>query len=176
MAKHKKPKAKKRAKRRSGLTVGVKSGKRKRAKRRSGFGNPFETLKGALLTSASIRAASGLAAYVALTNNKGEELPKVKMLVPAVITGLAYAGMIPASYLPAGTQAFVDAGVDNTEFLKNIFDFKFLQTSKPRAGLTVRQIPGTQNFLPARAGLSTYTQANPLMSAMNDRNGSTYQR
>jgi len=177
MAAKKKAKSKKRAKKRSGLTVVGKAGKRKKARKRSGFlGNPNESLKSAFMAAGALRAASGAAGYVAKMNNKGEELPKVKIIVPALITGAAYAGALPKEYLFAGATATTFEAVDNTEFLKDIFDFKFLDGAmKPKQGLTVREIPQRLYEIPMRAGMSSDMQyrqgGNTMTDVMADRGG-----
>lgn len=183
MANKKKAKGKRKpAKKKSGVTVIAKAGKRKgKAKKRSGFlKSPGESLKSAFLASGAIRAASGLAAFIAMKNNKGEELPKVKMVVPGLITGAAYAGAIPSEYLFAGAMATTDAVVDNTEFLKDIFDFKFLADMvKEKKGVTVRQIPQRIYDVPARAGIVNdmrYRQGATLDGIFDERNGGDYRR
>lgn len=180
-AKNKKSKSKKSPKKRSGLAVVGKAGKKKKPRKRSGFlKNPGESLKSAFMAAGAIRAASGLAGYVAKTNNKGEALPKVKMIVPAIVTGAAYAGAIPQEYLFAGATATTFAAVDNTDFLKKIFDFEFLSDmQKPKSGLTVREIPQRLYEIPARAGVSQSMQyrqgSNTLADVMGDR-GTDYMR
>jgi len=176
-----KPRKKPRAKK--GLSVvAAKSGKRKTPKRRAGLGNPFNTLKGAFIAATAIRMTSGLAGYIATSNNKGEELPKVKMLVPAAIIGASYMGVLPTEYMIAGSQSFVDQAVENTDFLKNIFDFKFMKDLQPKKGLIVRDIPQTRAYMPMqRAGMtlqSEYRQgsSSPMQDLMSGRNGSDYQR
>lgn len=182
MAKKKKAAKKKSAKKRSGITVVGKSGKRKKPRKRSGFlGNPNESLKSAFLAAGALRAATGAASYVAKMNNKGEELPKVKMIIPALVTGAAYAGALPKEYLFAGATATTFEAVDNTQFLKDIFDFKFLDGAmKPKQGLTVREIPQRLYQIPARSGMqrqSEYRQgSNTMADIMGDRNGGGYQR
>jgi len=178
----KKTKAKKKPRKRSGTTVIAKAGKKKgKAKNKRGFlKNPNESLKSAFMAAGAIRAASGLAGYIAQSNNQGQALPKVKMIVPGLITGAAYAGAIPQEYLFAGAMATTDAAVENTEFLKNIFDFKFLSSmTKPKQGLVVREVPRRLYEIPARAGVSsdmTYRQGATMNDIMSDRNGGTYQR
>lgn len=182
MAKKKKSAKRKPAKKRSGLTVVGKSGKRKRPRKRSGFlKNPNESLKSAFMAAGAIRAASGAAGYAAKMNNQGNALPKVKMIVPALITGAAYAGAIPQEYLFAGAMATTDAAVENTPFLKKIFDFEFLpDMTKPKSGMIVREIPRRMYEIPARSGMSSdgmqYRQGGSMNDLMSDRTGGTYQR
>jgi len=183
MAKKKAKAKKKPAKKRSGMTVTpAKSGKRKKAKKKRGFlSNPGESLKSAFMAAGALRAAAGGAAYIAKKNNKGEELPKVKMIVPALVTAGAYAGALPSEYLFAGATAFTFEAVDNTKFLKDIFDFNFLDDlTKPKSGLTVRQIPQRMlQALPARSGvtMTEYRQgSSTLNDIMADRSGGNYNR
>jgi len=181
MAKKKKRRAssakKSSARKRSGLKVGTYAGKRKRAKKRSGYRDPFQTLGSGFLTSATIRAASGFVGYLAKSNNMGNELPKVKILVPAAITAGAYMGILPAPYLPAAIQATTDAAVDNTKFLKDIFDFKFLDSMQAKKGLKVKTIPQQLRELPARSGqVRQYDQGSPVMAIMGDRMNGGYIR
>lgn len=173
-----KHKAKRSAKKRSGLIVGTKSGHRKKAKKRSGMGNAFDTFKGAFLAAAAMRAGSGFVGYIARTNNMGNDLPKMKIAFPAAVLGLSWGGVIQSrDIFVASTQATVDALVDNTEFLKDGFDFKWLDKkpggAAPVKGLTVRQL--AQRAQLPRTTYSGYTQENPLVSQMADR-GLSYKR
>lgn len=175
--KHKKPR------KRSGLTVGIKSGKRKRPGRKSGLTKGMEGWRGALLASGIMRLTQGAVGYFARTQNKGEDLPKIKMIVPGAIALAASNGLIPVSGMfPAAVQALVDAAVDNTDFLKNIFDFKFMD--KPRSapaavhGLRVNQLAAPMR---SRSGLlaspeQMYSQRTPLDGLMAQRGGGMYNR
>lgn len=174
-----KHKAKRSAKKRSGLIVGTKSGRNKKAHKRSGMGNAFDTFKGAFLAAAAMRAGSGFVGYIARTNNMGQDLPKMKVAFPAAILGLSWGGVIQSrDIFVASTQATVDALVDNTEFLREGFDFKWLDkkptgTPKPDKGLTIRQL--AQRAQIPRTTYSGYSQENPLSSQMADR-GLSYKR
>ena len=176
--KPKKPKKKPRAKKRSGLVVGKKSGHSKKARKRSGMGNAFDTFKGAFLAAAAMRAGSGFVGYIARTNNMGNDLPKMKIAFPAAVLGLSWGGVIQSrDIFVASTQATVDALVDNTAFLKDGFDFKWLDKKQggaaPVKGLTVRQL--AQRAQIPQTTYSGYTQENPLVSQMADR-GLSYKR
>lgn len=180
MAKRKKStrsKTKRKARKRSGLRVVSYAGKKKSARRRSGYRDPFQTLGSGFLTSGIIRAASGFAGYIAKSNNMGNELPKVKILVPAAITAGAYMGVLPAPYLPAAIQATTDALVDNTEFLKDIFDFRFMDKLASKKGLRVKQIPQQFPELMARSGqVRQYDQGSPITAIMDSRMNGGYIR
>lgn len=173
-----KHKPKRSAKKRSGLVVGTKSGRGKKARKRSGMGNAFDTFKGAFVAAAAMRAGSGFVGYIARTNNMGNDLPKMKIAFPAAVLGLSWGGVIQSrDIFVASTQATVDALVDNTEFLKDGFDFKWLDKKpagpKPDKGLTIRQL--AQRAQLPRTTYSGYSQENPLSSQMADR-GLSYKR
>lgn len=173
---------KKKAKKKSGLTIGANamSGKKKhKAKKRSGhsFGSKRKSWKRALLASGIMRLASGGAAYLAQTQNLGQELPKVKILVPAAVAGLTYFDVIKSDDMfPAAVQAMVDAGVDNTKFLKDIFDFKFMnpKPAAPTAGplRVVGQDPSLMRRLQA-PGIRARSGSTPLADYLDDR-GATF--
>lgn len=170
MATHK-HKSKAKAKKKSGSVVEfAKAGKRKgKARKKHGFGSGFESWKGALLASAAMRFISGGVAYVAKTQNLGQELPKVKMIAPLIIAYLAKNNIIPMPGLfPAAIQSFVDAGVDNTKFLKDIADFRFMD-SKPAGGREALPASGMFYELPAPGLTSRQGFANSLQSQMNNR-------
>lgn len=178
MAKAKKKHKKRTAKKRGGLIVGKKSGHRRKAKKRSGIGNAFDTFKGAFLAAAAMRAGSGFVGYIARTNNMGQDLPKMKIAFPAAVLGLSWGGVIQSrDIFVASTQATVDAIVDNTQIVKDVFDFKWLDKKpagpKPDKGLTIRQL--AQRAQIPRTTYSGYTQENPLVSQMADR-GLSYKR
>lgn len=132
-----KRKSKKRthARRKSGTVASFgRKPKKRGARRKNGFGSGFESWKGALVASAAMRFISGGVAYMAKSQNMGQELPKVKMIAPLLIAYLAKNNIIPMPGLfPAAVQAFVDAAIDNTKVLKDIADFKFME-SKPATG------------------------------------------
>lgn len=180
MAKSKKKPAKKKAKKRSGLMVGANamSGKKKKAKKKSGvtFGQKQKSWKRALLASGIMRLASGGVAYIAQSQNMGQELPKIKVAVPLAVAVLSYNDIIPSpDMFPAAVQGLVDAAVDNTQILKDIFDFKFLQKKPAAASGPLRQVPQQGVIMQrlqapeirARSGNGT-----PLADYMDDRGAS----
>ena len=180
MGKSKKKPAKKKAKKKSGLMVGANAmaGKKKKPKKKSGtgFGQKQKSWKRALLASGIMRLASGGVAYIAQSQNMGQELPKIKIAVPFTVAVLAYNDIIPSpDMFPAGVQGFVDAAVDNTQFLKDIFDFKFLQKKPAAASGPLRVVPQQGVIMQrlqapeirARSGNGT-----PLADYMDDRGAS----
>lgn len=182
MAKKKKAQPKKKAKKRSGLTVGANamSGtKKKKAKKRSGtsFGQKQKSWKRALIASSIMRLASGGVAYIAQSQNMGQELPKIKIAVPLAVATLSYYDVIPSpDMFPAGVQGFVDAAVDNTQFLKDLFDFKFMAKKPaatsgplrvvPQQGVIMRRLESPE--IRARSGNGN----SPLADYMEDRGAS----
>lgn len=143
---HAAPKKHRRAKRRHGLTL-AKSGTRRRTHRRSGFS--VDSWKTALVASAILRALSGLVFYMgrnqaaqAKTAKEAEATAdlykKLKIIVPAGVAIAAGRGMIPVQGLfPVAVDQTFNATVENFDFLKKIFDFRFLDKDpQPKPGLT----------------------------------------
>lgn len=171
---------KKSSHKKSGLFVS-KSGKRK-TRRKSGGNLGLEGWKGALLASGLMRAVQGAVGYFAASQNMGQELPKVKIIVPGLIAVLAKNGMIPVpGMFPAAVASLVDSAVDNTKVLKDIFDFKFMQ-AKPKATAGLFALPESPRetsglFLNAPMERSGYGKRSPVSDYMQERMGSTgYQR
>lgn len=178
-AKKKKP-AKRKPRKKSGMQVVDKAGKRKKPKKRSGFlKNPNDSIKSAFMAAGVVRAASGAVAFAAKVNNKGEALPKVKAIVPGLITAASYGGVIPPEYMFAGAMATTDAVVDTTDWLKKLFDFEWLNDMiKPKSGMTIREIPQRMYQIPARSGLaeSVPYRTGGMTDIMDERNGANYVR
>lgn len=170
-----------RAKRRHGLTV-AKSGVR----RRSGAAKASYSIEGwknALIASGILRALSGLVFYMGRSQAAAAKTPaemekiadlykKLKIIVPAGVAIAAGRGMIPVQGLfPIAVDQTFNATVENFDFLKKIFDFRFLDkdpTPKPGFGaMTPRSLADTR----ARLEMSGYF--NPrIQSGM----ASTYRR
>lgn len=183
-AKRKKTHHKKRTHKKSGLFAS-KAGRRK-TRRKSGGNLGLEGWKGALLASGLMRAVQGAVGYFAATQNMGQELPKVKMIVPAAIAFLAKNGVIPVpGMFPAAVASLVDSVVDNTQVLKDVFDFKFM-SAKPKATAGLFALPDNPretsglflNAPMARSGINdSYGKRNPVSDYMQERMGATgYQR
>lgn len=173
-------KKKKGAKNRGALvTVGSRSGVS--TMRRSGA-SPIDSWKSAILSSALMRAGSGLFYY--FTRTQKIDIPHVQTIIPATVAVLANNGIIPIPGLfPVAVDQAVNTMINTSKTLRDIFEFKFMDKQsgpKPVAGptpqnMTVRQLARTRAILPET---SSYRSGRVSINAMN-RTGmpsSDYQR
>jgi hypothetical protein len=145
------------------------SPKARRARSRSGFA-PTGSIGAMILTSAALRAASGLA-YFGLKSYAGIDTPKVKIIVPGLIAFANQKKWIPfklEGLTPMAVSSATNAAIENTKFLKDIFDFKMLGGgARPTAGLTPRTAAETARLLSgftySRNGLTASTTPKPFM-------------
>ncbi len=150
-----------RAKRRSGIVL-AKSGKR-RARSRSGSKSfTMDTAGKLAVSSMALRLTQGAAFYFA--RKQGMTSPKVRIIVPAALWFASAKGYIPHmdGLTAMAADQTVNAVIDTTPTIKDLFDLRFLDKPKAVAGfgqMTPRSFIETSRQIAEPMPLSGYERA-----------------
>lgn len=136
-------------------------------------GRGIETTKHEIIASLGMRFAGGGVNYI--VRRQGYDFPKVRIFFPLGVAIGAAQGWIPFGGEALKTIAVdqtVNALIDTTDFLKRIFDWRFMDkataqqpASTPTAGLSARSLAETRRAIDNMSGLVDV--GNPRVYAIN---------